>query len=196
MVLETSWETRAGLGGRARRAVHRSAGTTSSERSRTHRRSPTDYDADHVLLRTVRCVQGWVEIHLDCEPGVRLRRPGGRVVATRGPGYNEACAGSEGMDLELRLRHRHEPRLRGPARAARARSCTKGEVAFAALGWSEHALPHDLRRGRRAARAATAHHWQRVARAGAPSPTTRGARYLQRSALTLKGLDATRRPGR
>ncbi|HEY6415634.1 MAG TPA: trehalase-like domain-containing protein, partial [Acidimicrobiales bacterium] len=27
-----------------------------AERSRTHRRAPTDYDADHVLVRTVRCV--------------------------------------------------------------------------------------------------------------------------------------------
>ena len=38
------------------------------ERSHTHRRAPTDYDADHVLLRTVRCVNGEVEMVLDCEP--------------------------------------------------------------------------------------------------------------------------------
>ncbi len=39
-----------------------------SERSRTHRRSPTDYDAEHVLLRTIRCVNGEVEVNLDCQP--------------------------------------------------------------------------------------------------------------------------------
>ena len=38
------------------------------ERSHTHRRAPTDYDADHVLLRTVRCVNGEVQVELDCEP--------------------------------------------------------------------------------------------------------------------------------
>ena len=38
------------------------------DRSKTHRRSPTDYDADHVLLRMVRCVNGEVQVNLDCEP--------------------------------------------------------------------------------------------------------------------------------
>ena len=43
-------------------------GTTSDELSQTHRRAPTDYDAEHVLLRTVRCVNGEVQVALDCEP--------------------------------------------------------------------------------------------------------------------------------
>ncbi len=38
------------------------------ERSHSHRRSPTDYDADHVLLRMLRCVNGSVEINVDCKP--------------------------------------------------------------------------------------------------------------------------------
>jgi len=33
-----------------------------------YRRAPTDYEADHVLLRTVRCVNGSVQIGLECEP--------------------------------------------------------------------------------------------------------------------------------
>ena len=55
------------------------------ERSTTHRRAPTDYDADHVLLRTMRCVNGSVEVQMECDPifdygrryatlGVRRRR--------------------------------------------------------------------------------------------------------------------------
>ena len=39
-----------------------------TERSRTRTRSPTDHDADHVMLRLVECVQGSVEINLECEP--------------------------------------------------------------------------------------------------------------------------------
>ncbi|MFD0856586.1 trehalase-like domain-containing protein, partial [Actinomadura adrarensis] len=39
-----------------------------TERSHTHRRAPTDYDADHVLLRMVRCVNGQVQVRLDCMP--------------------------------------------------------------------------------------------------------------------------------
>ena len=38
------------------------------DRSHTHRRAPTDYDADHVLLRLVRCVHGEVQLTLDCKP--------------------------------------------------------------------------------------------------------------------------------
>ena len=38
------------------------------ERSTTHRRAPTDYDADHVLLRTMRCVNGSVEVQMECDP--------------------------------------------------------------------------------------------------------------------------------
>ena len=38
------------------------------QRSGTHRRAPTDYDAEHVLLRTVRCVNGEVQVVLDCHP--------------------------------------------------------------------------------------------------------------------------------
>src|SRR5213082_799981 len=33
-----------------------------------HRRAPTDYEAEHILLRTVRCVNGQVQLTLDCEP--------------------------------------------------------------------------------------------------------------------------------
>src|SRR5437870_9935721 len=34
----------------------------------SHRRAPTDYEAEHTLLRTVRCVNGEVQLTLDCEP--------------------------------------------------------------------------------------------------------------------------------
>ena len=68
MVLETSWGTPTGwiivrdvlLMG----PWHHGDG----ERSRTQRRAPTDYDASHTLLRTVRCVNGAVQLTLDCEP--------------------------------------------------------------------------------------------------------------------------------
>ena len=36
--------------------------------SKTHRRPPTDYDAERVLLREMRCLNGEVQIELDCEP--------------------------------------------------------------------------------------------------------------------------------
>ena len=60
-----------------------------NDRSGTHRRTPTDYDADHVLLRTVRCVNGEVQITLDCEPAFDYGRERGRW-DYGGDGYHEA----------------------------------------------------------------------------------------------------------
>ncbi len=67
MVLETSWGTRGGWI-IVRDVLLIGPWHHESERSHTHRRAPTDYDADHVLLRLVRCVNGEVQVNLDCEP--------------------------------------------------------------------------------------------------------------------------------
>ena len=31
-------------------------------------RAPTDYDADHVLLRVARCLSGQVQLRMECAP--------------------------------------------------------------------------------------------------------------------------------
>jgi GH15 family glucan-1,4-alpha-glucosidase len=183
MVLETSWETRTGWVV-VRDVLCIGPWYHKTERSRTHRRSPTDYDADHVLLRTVRCVQGWAEIHLDCEPAFDY---GGLAAewSYTGPGYNEAAAGSEGMDLKLQLVTDMNLGFEGPR--ARARTILRqGESAFAALGWSEHPLPATYEEAdERLVR--TAHHWQEWLKQG-NFPDHPWRNVLQRSALTLKGL--------
>ena len=78
MVLETTWGTRTGWV-IVRDVLLIGPWHHDDERSNTHRRSPTDNDADHVLLRTMRCVNGRVEMHMECEPRVdygRKRSPG------------------------------------------------------------------------------------------------------------------------
>src|SRR5687768_1045479 len=67
MVLETSWQASGGWI-IVRDVLLMGPWHHDEELSRTHRRAPTDYDADHVLLRTVRCVDGEVQVLLDCEP--------------------------------------------------------------------------------------------------------------------------------
>ena len=67
MVLETSWGTGSGWI-IVRDALLIGGWHHEDDRSGTHRRAPTDYDADHVLLRTIRCVNGQVEVAMDCEP--------------------------------------------------------------------------------------------------------------------------------
>ena len=67
MVVETSWDCAEGwivvrdclLMGPWR---HEHPGRSS------HTRPPTDYDAEHTLLRTVRCVHGNAQLVMDCEP--------------------------------------------------------------------------------------------------------------------------------
>ena len=85
------------------------------ERSSTHRRAPTDYDAAHVLLRVIRCVNGQVQVDMDCTPGVRLRPVSCRNGRTTGDGYHEAVAAPEGGgSRRATAHHRSEHRVRGP----------------------------------------------------------------------------------
>jgi GH15 family glucan-1,4-alpha-glucosidase len=183
MVLETSWETRMGWVV-VRDVLCIGPWHHNDERSRSHRRSPTDYDADHVLLRTIKCVQGSAEIHLDCEPVFDY---GGLAAewSYTGPAYYEATAMSEGMELELRLVTDMNLGFEGPR--ARARTILRqGDVAFAALGWSTHPLPTTYEEANtRLVR--TAHHWQEWLKQGT-FPDHPWRTFLQRSALTLKGL--------
>src|SRR3954464_8763209 len=67
IVLETSWGTAQGWV-IIRDVLLLGPWRHDQERSATHRRAPTDYDAEHVLLRTVRCVNGEMQLTLDCEP--------------------------------------------------------------------------------------------------------------------------------
>jgi GH15 family glucan-1,4-alpha-glucosidase len=67
MILETSWGARGGWI-IVRDLLLIGPWHHETERSNTHRRAPTDYDADHVLLRSVRCVNGEVQLSLVCEP--------------------------------------------------------------------------------------------------------------------------------
>jgi GH15 family glucan-1,4-alpha-glucosidase len=183
MVLETSWETPTGWI-IVRDVLCIGPWVHEEQRSVNHRRSPTDYDADHVLLRTVRCVQGSAEVHLDCEPAFDY---GGLAADWRyaGPGYHEAIASSEGMNLELRLLTDMRLGLEGPR--ARARTVLReGDVAYVALGWSELPLPTSFEDAHERLER-TAHHWQEWLRHGS-FPDHRWRTFLQRSALTLKGL--------
>ncbi len=183
MVLETSWETRTGWV-IVRDALSIGPWHHESERSRSHRRSPTDHDADHVLLRLVECVQGTAEMNLDCEPAFDY---GGLAADWEytGEGYHGAIASSEGIDVQLRLATDLRLGFEGPR--ARARTLMReGDVAFAAIGWSEHPLPSSYEEAKEWL-GRTARHWQEWLKHGT-FPDHPWRTYLQRSALTLKGL--------
>jgi alpha,alpha-trehalase len=154
------------------------------DRSSTHRRSPTDTDADHVLLRMVHCINGHVEMHVECEPRLDYgRQP--VTWAYGDEGYGIGIARAEDHDIELRLTT--DLRLGFERGRARARSTLReGERAFVALSWTEHAAPADYDEAHRRM-SFTADFWHDwLAHGDFPDHPWR--QYLQRSALTLKGL--------
>jgi GH15 family glucan-1,4-alpha-glucosidase len=183
MVLETSWGTRGGWI-IVRDVLLIGPWHHEEERSTTHRRSPTDYDADHVLLRLVRCVNGEVQVNLDCEPVFDYGR---RQVTWdySAEGYHEAVATAPECELALHLTTDMNLGFEGPRATART-MMKEGDKLFAALSWSEHRPPqnYDEAHDRHVW---TAHHWQHWLEHG-EFPDHPWRSFLQRSALTLKGL--------
>jgi alpha,alpha-trehalase len=183
MVLETSWGT-AGGWIIVRDVLLIGPWHHEHERSKTHRRAPTDYDADHVLLRMVRCVNGEVQVTLDCEPRFDYGRLNG-IWEYTGPGYHEARCTADGTDVVLRLTTDMNVGFEGPRATART-LMHEGDTLFVALAWSKHPAPTSYQDAYDRL-VWTAHHWQHWLDHGQfPDHPWRTA--LQRSALTLKGL--------
>ena len=114
LVLETSWGTRGGWVV-VRDALLMGPWHHTSDRSRTHRRTPTDYDAEHVLLRTVRCVNGELQLGLSCEPAFDYgaQRARWEYSERRLPAGGRA---RRGLGPRAAPDDRPQPRDRGPAR--------------------------------------------------------------------------------
>jgi len=185
MVLETSWGTPQGWV-IVRDMLVMGPWRHHDDRSSEHRRAPTDYDAEHILLRTVRCVNGEVQLSLDCEPVFDYGRSFGTWEYTE-DGYRQGICRSnaKGDGLGLVLTSDMNIGFEGPRAIART-LIKEGETRFCALSWGDVAPPrsHDDAYGRLVW---TAHHWQHwLARGHFPDHQWRA--YLERSALTLKGL--------
>ncbi len=149
-----------------------------------YRRAPGDFVASGVLLRTATCVDGEVEIALSCLPLFDY----GRVPGTwsyAGEGYEEAVSKPEGVELEPRLVSSLPLGLAG-ARAYGHTTLTEDEGAYVALAWGDGAAPRDLDEAY-AAEQETIRHWRQWLRDG-QFPDHEWRSYLERSALTLKGL--------
>jgi GH15 family glucan-1,4-alpha-glucosidase len=183
MVLETSWGTATGWI-IVRDALLIGPWRHDTEFSKTHRRLPTDYDAEHTLLRTIRCVSGEVQTVMECEPLLDYGRQ--RVTWDyTDKGYHQARATAEGSDITLTLTT--DMRLGFEGGQAGSRTLLKqGDVRFVALTWGGRTPPETYEEAY-SRQVWTAHHWQHwLARGHFPDHPWRA--YLQRSALTLKGL--------
>jgi GH15 family glucan-1,4-alpha-glucosidase len=154
------------------------------DRSGTQRRAPTDYDAEHVLLRIVRCVNGEMQLTIDCEPVFDYGTDLGHWAYTE-DGYRQGTCRVDGSDLTLTLTSDINMGFEGP-RAVGRTLIKEGETRFVALSWADTPPPRTTEEAYKRL-VWTAHHWQHwLARGHFPDHPWRS--YLERSALTLKGL--------
>lgn len=183
MILETTWGTPTGW------LVVRDVLVVGpwhhgSERSGRYARSPRDHEAAHVLLRTMRCLNGFVDVELDCEPAFDYARKRGSWDYA-GDGYGDGICSAEGVPTQLRLRTDMRLGFEGPRARAETRM-RAGDTLFCALGWSSH-LPPDTYDEAHSQLSVTGNFWHEwISRGRFPDHPWRV--YLQRSALTLKGL--------
>jgi alpha,alpha-trehalase len=180
-VFETTWKTPSGW------AVVRDAltiGPRDHEDTVTpHTRPPADDDADHMLVRTVECLHGNIEIELVCEPAFDY----GSTPATWTPvdGARHALDAS-GADMTFRLVSDLPIDIEGDSVRGR-HTLQAGERAYCALSWAEElGAPqnHDEATARLDATTAFWRRWLSNARI----PDHRLRDPVQRSALTIKGL--------
>jgi alpha,alpha-trehalase len=180
-ILETTWHTPSGW------VVVRDAltmGRRHAEDTITpHTRPPTDDDAEHLLVRTVRCIDGNVEIELVCEPAFDY----GRVTAEWAlVGDERHVADASGADRTIRLTT--DMALGIEVNAVRARHLlSEGDEIFCSLSWAEGlASPADIDDAN-ARLASTTRFWRTwLSRAHLPDHEWMGP--VQRSALAIKGL--------
>ncbi|MEN3359137.1 MAG: alpha,alpha-trehalase [Mycobacteriales bacterium] len=182
MVLETTWNVGEGWV-IVRDALLMAPWRDNDPAASTYRRAPTDYAAAHVLLRYVRCVNGVVQLQLDCEPGFDYGRQRGGWRRGDG-GYHEAIVGAAEQP-ELRLTTDMRLGFEGPRAVART-LMKEGDVRFCALSWNGAQPPAGAEDAYQQM-VWTAHHWQHWL-AGGRIPDHRWRRHVSRSALTLKGL--------
>ncbi|GAA4854851.1 glycoside hydrolase family 15 protein [Pseudonocardia benzenivorans] len=148
-----------------------------------HTRPPTDDDGEHLLVRTVECLEGSVEIELVCEPAFDYGREPAEWTLIDGDGHAADATGAGSTirlstDLSIGIEQ-------GSARARHV--LTQGERAFCSLSWAEGlAAPADTDDA--SARIdTTVRFWRSwLARARIPDHSLRHP--VERAALTIKGL--------
>ncbi len=180
-VLTTTWKTPSGW------VVVRDA-LTMGPREREdeitpHTRPPADDDGDHLLVRTVTCLDGNVEIELICEPVFDYGRTPAAWTLVEGSRH---VADATGAGQTIRLRTDLALGVEGN-RVRGRHVLSAGDQCYSALSWAEELrAPADVAEaGRRID--ATTRFWRGwLGRARMPDHRWRDP--IQRSALAIKGL--------
>jgi alpha,alpha-trehalase len=148
-----------------------------------HTRPPADDDADHMLVRTVECMDGHVEVELVCEPVFDYGRTPAQWSMADGERH---VADASGAGQRFRLQADLALGIEGDSVRAR-HVLQSGDRAYCALSWSEGlATPQNVDEARSRMKATTRfwRNWLSIARI----PDHALSDAVQRSALTIKGL--------
>ena len=148
-----------------------------------HTRPPADDDADHLLVRTVLCLEGRVEVELICEPAFDYGRVPAAWSVVDGDRH---AADASGAEQTIRLRSDLALGIEGSRVRAR-HVLGPGERAYCALSWAEGLAAPQSADEAEARIAATIRYWRAwLNRARIPDHRYRD--QIQRSALAIKGL--------
>lgn len=181
-VLITTWHTPGGWV-EVRDALTMAPRTGVLDETTPHTRPPADDDAEHILVRTAVCLAGTVEVELVCEPAFDYGRTPAEWTLE---GAEAHTADATGAGQTLRLRSNLALGKEGSAVRGR-HVLNEGEAMFCSLSWAV-SLDGPADYPDAAARLlSTSQFWRRwLARARIPDHRFRN--YLERSALTIKGL--------
>jgi GH15 family glucan-1,4-alpha-glucosidase len=154
------------------------------DRDTDHTRPPTDFDADHLLVRLVECIQGEVQVEMVCEPMLDY----GATVAKWNYVEDEHGHGFDATDGETVFRLFSDTRMGIEGNRAHSRhTMSEGEKRFCALSWTKELRGPRTSEQAEARIERTSHFWRTwLAEGRYPEHPWRA--HLQRSALTLKGL--------
>jgi GH15 family glucan-1,4-alpha-glucosidase len=180
-VLVTTWNA-AGNWVEVRDAL--TIGPTRGEDTITpHTRPPADEDAEHLLVRTVVCLDGEVEMELVCEPVFDYGRTPATWVLLDGSRHT---ADASGADVTIRLQTDMSLGIEGER--VRARHVLKeGDRLYCSLSWAEGLVsPQDFEEA--AAKLETTTRFWRDWLGRARPIDHRWRDPIQRSALAIKGL--------
>ena len=180
-VLVTTWSSSSGW------VVVRDALTMGPRRGedlRTpHTRPPTDDDAEHMLVRTVECIEGSMDIELTCEPAFDYGRTPAEWALCADDRH---AADATGAGETLRLRTNLALGIEG--NRVRARHLLQaGEKLFCSLSWAESLQSPDDVDDAQERIAVTTRFW-RAWLSHARIPDHRFRQQIERAALAIKGL--------
>jgi GH15 family glucan-1,4-alpha-glucosidase len=148
-----------------------------------HTRPPTDEDGEHLLVRTVLCVEGKVEVELICDPVFDY----GRTPAEwKLVGEDRNIADANGAGVTVRLQTNMALGIEGDWIRAR-HEVSQGEQLYCSLSWAEGLRSPQTTDEANERLAATTRFWRGwLGRARIPDHRWRDP--IQRSALAIKGL--------